>query len=173
MTELEQGPEGSLLGQILVLWLLDYERRSRRSRGRAGASYQPVEKYFCVLTTIYGVMLAEQLARSGHSTSPFASTPCPPLTAQHLLSLPFLLPLLRFPGAAWGGLWTPCPASPSPQMLVKAQTCARHSVEFLLIFPYVTLETEAFIWRKILQKGLFTSKAQILLQSEDIEAVGS
>lgn len=31
MTGLEQGPEGSLLGQILTLWLLDYGMRSRRS----------------------------------------------------------------------------------------------------------------------------------------------
>lgn len=45
MTELEQGPEGSLLDQILTLWLLDY---GRRSRGRAGAGCQPVENYCSV-----------------------------------------------------------------------------------------------------------------------------
>lgn len=43
MTELEKGSESFLLGQILALWLLDYGRRFRRSGGRAGASYQPVE----------------------------------------------------------------------------------------------------------------------------------
>lgn len=55
---LEKGSEGFLLGQILTLWLLNYGRRSRRSGGRAGASYQPAE-YCSILTTTHGGLLAE------------------------------------------------------------------------------------------------------------------
>lgn len=46
-------------------------------------------------------------------------------------------------------------------------------MDLSLIFPRVTLETDVFILRKILQKGVFASQAQILFQSDDMEAVGS
>ena len=125
------------------------------------------------LTTIHGGLWLNSWTAQTASTSPLASIPCPPLIAQHLPSLSLLLPLLHFPGPARSSLWNPCPASPSQQMWVKAQTSARHSVELSLVFPRVTLEMDAFILRKILQKGFFASQAQILFQSEDMEAVGS